>query len=70
MSELRCSCGVRLAGEEQDAGLCSSCMWAEEMAFLEAAYAADLDERAKLSDASQEATQERKPGYGWAGIFM
>jgi hypothetical protein len=43
---MRCTCGKRLTEEEENegSGLCSSCMWAEEMDFLEEAYQADLAE--------------------------
>ena len=44
---MQCNCGATLADEEAEEGMCSSCMWAEEMAFLEAAYQADLDAMAE-----------------------
>ena len=44
---MQCACGAKLTDEEEAEGMCSSCMWAEEMAFLEAAYQADLDAMAE-----------------------
>ena len=58
---MRCKCGNRLSEEEENegSGICSSCMWDEEMAFLEDAYQADL------ADMSQEQPYRDELPYIW-----